>query len=501
LKLAIVIGVAEYVNDEFENLNACKNDAELFKEVISDMTNVDDILYLNENPKAYDTKKYLSDFIQKHKPDTIDEVIFYFSGHGGRYDDDFFYILSDFKESKKESTGLRNTELDQLIRTLRPKLFVKIVDACFCGTQYIKSESTARADLEKSAKDNQLNDIYFMFSSRDSQSSLAGKTFSIFTESLFTALLGHTGEIRYRDLTAFIADDLNATSAPKPIFISQADLIEQFGTVTETTHATIYKAFGISESPKEDDHKAPDAKLTKDNSLLDIVKRKAASDYCDEKLALSKLEQLKSSFMPEHWPQDISDIYTISVSSNVQLYFVPNSRKIGLWLNENISKEYFAIPKYKDESYEVEEYKALPKKPPRTNIATVVTFAGKYSGSSDETEYKLEKIKKTRQIVSGFEYTYHNDNNVLKINLEPNYVSAKPALIYMILIYSKTELVIHYSYESIKFTDWLSTDKPKCEVWRYKNIKLKDDNSILEASKEIISEIACWAINEIKRSL
>jgi len=67
-------------------------------------------------------------------------------------------------------------------------------------------------ELEKSAKDNQLNDIYFMFSSRDDQTSLAGHEYSKFTESLFTGLLDHKGEIRYRDLTAYIADDLMLTA-------------------------------------------------------------------------------------------------------------------------------------------------------------------------------------------------------------------------------------------------------------------------------------------------
>ena len=177
MKLAIIIGVAEYDSDNFENLPACKSDAELFKDVLSDVKELDDLLCLNSNPKGYEAKKQLSDFVEKHKGNDVEEFIFYFSGHGNRYEDDFFYILSDFKENKRESTGLRNTELDGLIRTLNPKLTIKIIDACFSGTQYIKSETNTRIDFEKSAKENRLNDIYFWFSSREDQTSLAGDEF------------------------------------------------------------------------------------------------------------------------------------------------------------------------------------------------------------------------------------------------------------------------------------------------------------------------------------
>lgn len=194
MKLAIIIGVAEYQFSEFENLGACQNDAELFKEVLCDVSNIDDVLFLNKFVKAYEAKKQLTDFVSKHKTESVDELVFYFSGHGGRYEDDFFYIFSDFKEAKKEATGLRNTELDGMIRELNPNFFVKIVDACFSGTQYIKTESNTKIELEKSAKSNQLKDIYFMFSSRDNQTSIAGREYSKFTESLFTGLLDYTGE-------------------------------------------------------------------------------------------------------------------------------------------------------------------------------------------------------------------------------------------------------------------------------------------------------------------
>lgn len=501
MKLAIIIGVSDYAHDDFDNLNACKNDAELFLNVISNVKKIDDVLYANDSPTGYVAKKQLSDFVSKHKKNPIDELIFYFSGHGGRYEDDFFYILSDFRESKKESTGLRNTELDGLVRALKPKLFIKIVDACFSGTQYIKSESNARADLIKSAKENQLNNTYFMFSSRDNQPSLAGSEFSKFTESLFSSLLEHTGEIRYRDVTAFIADDFNSNSFPKPIFISQADLVESFGVITENTHQIIIKAFGLLQKPKDTIEIENGVSKESDNTLLDLVLKKAEHDFCDEQTVANRLLTIKNGLAQDKWPDDLISIYDISVAKNNTAETIPNAHRIGIWLNENDSKEYFAKATYAEDVYEVEEYRPLPKKPVSKNsIASIVSFSKVLTGV-DDTEYKLEKVKKTRSVFSGFKHSCQNENNIIIINFEPKHISVKPAIIFLVSVYSKTELAIHYSYEFVKFTNWKTRASPSGETWKSKIVRMKNENNVLNAKNEILNEISGWAVSEIKKSL
>jgi hypothetical protein len=499
MKLAIIIGVSEYQHDNFDNLDACKKDAELFRDILSDVSSIDDFLFINNVAKAFEAKKQLSDFVSKHKKNTVDELVFYFSGHGGRYEDDFFYIFSDFKEEKKESTGLRNTELDRMVRSLKPKLFVKIVDACFSGTQYIKAESNTKIELEKSAKENQLDDIYFMFSSREDQVSFAGTNYSKFTESLFTCLLDHTGEIRYRDIAAYIADDFNSNGFSKPIFISQADLVEIFGVITENTHKLILNAFGLEEKLEETEPENPPK--SKENELLDLVKRKAETEYCDEKTSIERLKLLTDRFNAQNWPEEIASIFEIDILSDVSPSQIPNSHRIGTWLNENRGKEFFAIPTHTKESYEVEEYKPLPKKPAKQNhLATALAISRMFS-STDDTEYKLEKVAKTRMIVDGFSYNFTNENNILKISFEPRHISVKPLIIFIVCIYSRTELSIQYSYEFIKFTNFNTRSHPKCENWKVKTFKMKNESNILSATNEIINEISSWMITEITKSL
>ncbi|MBO2642408.1 caspase family protein [Shewanella algae] len=245
MNLAIIIGVEKYQSSNFDDLLACKNDAKVVSEVLNNVKDIKETLYINDNEAGYEVKRKISDLIEKYKGEVIDELFFYFTGHGDRYEDDFFYLLSDFDLTKRESTGLRNSEVDDWIKTLSPKLCVKVVDACFSGAQYIKSESNTEIELKKSAQKYGLNDIYFWFSSRENQASFAGKEFSRFTESILTGITEHSGDVRYREIMAYVADDFSNKGDSKPIFVTQADNIEKFGHVTKSTHKLIYDAFGI----------------------------------------------------------------------------------------------------------------------------------------------------------------------------------------------------------------------------------------------------------------
>ena len=45
------------------------------------------------------TRKY---FISQNKSSQINEVLFYFTGHGLYSENEFYYILSDFEQDKKQ---------------------------------------------------------------------------------------------------------------------------------------------------------------------------------------------------------------------------------------------------------------------------------------------------------------------------------------------------------------------------------------------------------------
>lgn len=268
MNLAIVIGVDQYSSSSFNNLPACKNDALAVKAVLEDVKSFQEILFLVDNEPGAIAKQEIINFIEKYKGKVVDELTFYFSGHGERIDNDFFYIFSNFERATKENTGLRNSSLDEWIKALSPKLFIKIIDACFSGTKYIKSSSTSlEKNLEKSAQKHEFEDIYFWFSSRENEPSYAGLEFSAFTESMLTAIADKTGSVAYTELMTKVGDDFSSKNGQAPVCITQAGHTEKFGDITKNTQNIIYEFFGLDNSePEQSIKNTKNTKNTKKSS-------------------------------------------------------------------------------------------------------------------------------------------------------------------------------------------------------------------------------------------
>ena len=218
-KLAILIGVSEY--EKVPNLPACLHDVELMQEVVKSAGTFDDTLVLTGlQTKSSLFKSSISAFFSKHSNDkNIEEIFFYFSGHGMTVGDNFNYILSDYDPKKISTTCYANSELDETIRSLDPKLTIKIVDACQSGQQYIKDVQDFKTVFDKVNK-NTLKNLYFLFSCASNQSSYCDSNYSFFTKSLASGIANHgVDDIRYRDLIDFISDNFQADLDQKPYFV------------------------------------------------------------------------------------------------------------------------------------------------------------------------------------------------------------------------------------------------------------------------------------------
>ena len=184
INISIIIGATNY--QRLIKLPGSKNDAKNIFDIITLTKKYDDTLYLNNDESSEDVKESISDFIEKHKNNEINELFFYFSGHGEFSNNEFCYLLSDYDSFKKSRTSLANSFVDNLIRNLQPKMTIKIIDACQSGTNYIKSNETLNSYLLESK--NQLSNCYFLFSSHTDQSSYQTKYISDFTNSFINSL-------------------------------------------------------------------------------------------------------------------------------------------------------------------------------------------------------------------------------------------------------------------------------------------------------------------------
>ncbi|MFZ2451675.1 MAG: caspase family protein [Methylovulum miyakonense] len=147
-RIALLIGVSNYENEN--NLPPCDADIDLMADIIESSGKYDATLILKDSPKSIDAMAKIRSFITdfQNPVSDIDEIFFYYTGHGAKHSDDFLFLFSDFNNSKINATSLSNDDLDGMLKSLNPKLTVKVVDACQAGIEYIKSEQASERNLE-----------------------------------------------------------------------------------------------------------------------------------------------------------------------------------------------------------------------------------------------------------------------------------------------------------------------------------------------------------------
>ncbi|MGW5983698.1 caspase family protein [Bacillus mycoides] len=206
-KSAILIGVSEYQN--IPNFDACKRDVDIMHSII-EYFKYDDTLFIDTETDSYSEKKKLTNFFEKHQNEEtdVDQIFFYFSGHGTVDRENFHYLLSNYSTYRLATSSLSNNEIDNLIRLLNPKLTVKFVDACKSGTVYIKNNDYStiysKAIPSESAS---LGSCYFMFSSLNDEPSKA-QNLSYFTEAIASAIeeQEEDGRVRFTDIIDYVRD-------------------------------------------------------------------------------------------------------------------------------------------------------------------------------------------------------------------------------------------------------------------------------------------------------
>ena len=89
-RLGIVIGVSENVIP-LASLAACANDATAIAAVLKETGRFDDVLVLigKSETGSRAVKDSIATFIDRYKGTSVDELIFYFSGHGDFSGDEF----------------------------------------------------------------------------------------------------------------------------------------------------------------------------------------------------------------------------------------------------------------------------------------------------------------------------------------------------------------------------------------------------------------------------
>lgn len=216
MNLAILIAISHY--DHAQDLPGCALDALNMHQVLLACGKYDHMLVITEDTTSGAIWQSLQAFIAQHQQAGIEEVLLYFSGHG-YYQGDARFCGSDFHPQRGLRTSVSNVEVDLLLRRLKPKVMVKIIDACQSGMPYIKGGPHA---FKKALGRSVLPSFISMASSQCNQPSYVNLEGSDFTLRWIEAVLSHrAGPIYYSHIGAYLAKAFEGNTEQTPFFVSQ----------------------------------------------------------------------------------------------------------------------------------------------------------------------------------------------------------------------------------------------------------------------------------------
>jgi len=447
-----------------------------------------DILRIDEKIPGVQVKEKITEFIEKYKAQTINEVLFYFTGHGNFQGEEYYYLLSDFLNSKIKQTALENTELDNWLRSLDAKLAIKVVDACYAGVQYIKHPDALKNFFQKTY--SMFNNCYFMFSSQSTETSAQDSNLSLFTESFLKSLVNYSGKIiRYKNITDYISDSFEGTAGQTPFFVSQAENTEKFGEISED----LKKRLQSELSPESDADIVIDQTQTieeEPESIVDLVK-KDAENYCAEEELIEQLEKLDQFCKEYAFSEVLKQLYDIEVNLyNNYSDEINNLSAIGEWLKKERDKGYFAKVAHSSEKY----FKTIevPKKRSLMNLGGVAT-------AMMFPQYETKEVERYRQVISRIELTQEVPYSSIHLKSVPKFESLNSQCCHIIFIFSKAKIRFFYSNATYKQLNWNEKEIDYEMKWNTKKCSLKSIAEITEIVGNIFKEFEDYVMEPINQ--
>lgn len=472
--IAIVIAVSDYQANAA--LPACRQDGVAFADLLRRAGRFDEVVHIsggNETVSAA-VKARLSAVADQFRGTLVDEVVFYFSGHGDFDGQEFRYLLTDYSSKRPNQTALSNTELDGIFRGLQPTLFVKIVDACNSGISYIKSDDDFAGYLKGTRTG--FKNIYFMFSSQAEQSSYATEKVSYFTHSILKAVAAAPdGPLRYRDIMSAASDDFAAKGAAQtPQFVVQATNTEVFCDVNETIRSAMRPFVAEEEVPA----KEPD----KGSTLLQRIQKDEA-DVCTQEEAAQILEDFPDAFLKLKLSDDLKPLFEVEVEEHSGI--APSGNAIGVWLNENPEYGYFAKPTKRSEEY--------TERVPKGLAGAIASLS--LAGVADDSNYR--EVTRYRQVVDSYRITTEQPYGHLVVELNPKMKALAPFKCVIAPVISRSDMTLFWRYLSYDYSDWNKTVQSAGSKWARAETKLRDEGFMKLIIDDIWTGFQSFVLNQL----
>lgn len=471
--IAIVLGVTNY--QRITKLPGSFNDAESIYKILLQTEKYEEILYLNEDKLSNETKDIISDFIERYKGQEINEVLFYFSGHGELINEEFYYLLVDHDTFKRNVTSLQNSVVDSWIRSLNPQLAVKVIDACNSGNQYIKDSMTINTYLNDSK--SHLKNCYFLFSSQSDQSSFQTRYISSFTNSFINALKSNTStEVRYRNIIDFIADEFSSNADQRPLFVIQAENTEKFCYINESLRKYLDEYTGNNPSRLKES-------LVNKSTLASAVIEQSQI-YCSSEEALSILESIRDEVNTFTLDPEIEGLYNFQINYPSTYDNIIDLNAIAKFLAANNEESnYFVKINYITTTSEEPIYNSP-------------YYIGESYVTGQQTGTKLKEIV----VPDSFDLNFEPSFKQISIDAIPNYdnlITYNCKILYVInRKFIRFFTCINYYVED----SWVSKKINLKVKWKTEEFLLKDEEEIKTYLKKTNDSLNETIINKLKEN-
>lgn len=467
--IGIVVAVSDYTGDAGK-LPACSRDGAAIAKILSTDSKFDEVLFIDKDTSSSNVKNKLTEFLTKYKGKEVDDVVFYFSGHGEFIGDEFYYLMSDYQTRRRKQTSLENTELDSLVRVLNPKVFIKIVDACQSGVSYFKSPDEF-SDYLKSAN-SKFKNLYFLFSSQSDQASWQDNFLSSFTESIINSITSHpVGKIRYKDIIDYVSDEFSTGGNQTPFFVTQADFTEIFCEVSETLKSELSKYIRgtVSVLPST-------IQGGKSKSRMDIVKKEAAL-YCKEDFALDILNRLPEKISVYKFNTETSDLYDLNVKQMAG-EDVPNAQLIGRMLGSSKdSSIYFAEPKT--------ETRIVDRKVPKAGtLGLSILNMGRLGESRDANDYI--NVPESKTFTVGYKNTVDLPYDFIQVRAEPKFDNINLIKCFIVPLISRTKIRLYWYYAHYDYVTWTRVSLVSKTDWSTAEAYMKKEEDVTALLNQIM---------------
>ncbi|MFC6101507.1 caspase family protein [Olivibacter domesticus] len=466
MNIAIIVGVSEY-SKPGNNLPGCKKDAEIIFNILSKTEKFEDILYVNEYSPSAIIKAQFTDFITKHKEDSIQELFFYYTGHGDFKNDEFYYILSDYEASRRNQTTLQNGEIDSLFKTLSPALVIKVIDACKSGQAYVKD--TEAISKYFSETQTRFNNCYFLNSSLRNQSSYQSADISDFTQSFVDSIKARgITEIRYKDIIDYISDAFEGNPYQTPFFVIQAEYTEKFCYINEALNGYLQNLSILTPAT------AP--KNKEEITLLERIQEDAA-EYLTKDETIKLLEKIKDDIKKLAVPRKLDEIFTLEVKFFEDYDVVINKDTIGKWLDDN-THQFFARSKTK----------LLPKN--QFGIRSALRFNFTSDVLLDRNDYDV--------IRDGFDLEVEVPYKSIEITLNSKYPNVDGYTAIIVYLVSQKAIRFFYFITNVVSVNWDVKKINRNINWISSEYSMKDQTSIESEMKTIFQSLLAQVDEDLK---